>query len=312
MVVLNAVQSVLSIVIIISVAYVLTGKGWFDNSTAKLFSKLVINISLPAMMLYNMLTSFDIDTFISAGNGLIIPVLSMLISFLISVLLVKIIKLNPKRIGLFQTMFFASNTIFMGMPINISLFGEESIPFVLLYYIANTTLFWTLGVSRIKRDGDIEQEKRDTTKKITKIFTPPLMGFTTALILIALDISLPKFAMESCKYIGNLTTPLSLFFIGITFHSLDIKNIRFSFDMVLLFIGRFVIAPTIVYIITLFLPIPSLMTKVFIIQSAMPIVTQAAIVSKSYKADYEYAAVMVATTTVASLIFIPLFMIILQ
>jgi malate permease and related proteins len=60
-----------------------------------------------------------------------------------------------------------------------------------------------------------------------------------------------------------------------------------------------------------FLPIPLLMKKVFVIQAAMPAMTQTAIIAEAYGADYKYAAIMTTVTTVVSLVFIPVYMLLL-
>ena len=72
-------------------------------------------------------------------------------------------------------MFFNSNTIFVGLPINQALFGDASIPYVLIYYMCNTTFFWTLGTYLIQRDGEGEAEF-DLKTSLKKIFSPPSNG----------------------------------------------------------------------------------------------------------------------------------------
>jgi predicted permease len=109
-----------------------------------------------------------------------------------------------------------------------------------------------------------------------------------------------------------MTTPLSLMFIGITFGTLNIKAVRFDKDMAAMIFGRFIVAPLVSYGLSLIIPIPSLMTKVFIIQAAMPVITQSAIIAKAYGADYEYATVMVTVTTIISIVFIPIYMVLLN
>lgn len=307
MVVLDALQSVLSIIIIIGIGYILTWKGWFDESTGRLFTKLVINVSLPALMLSNLMSTFDRQALLAAIGGVVIPFASMLLSFGISVIVSYILRIEKGRIGTFQTMFFVSNTIFMGMPVNTALFGEQSTPYVLLYYIANTTLFWTLGIYLIQRDGGKREGGLFSMQTIKGIFTPPLMGFLVAVVLIMLGIRLPRFAMDTARYLGNITTPLSLLFIGITFHSISLKDIRFSKDMAAILVGRFVISPLVVIGLSNLMGAPWIMKAVFTIQAAMPIATQASIVSKAYDADYQYATVMVTITTTATLIFIPIY-----
>jgi predicted permease len=53
------------------------------------------------------------------------------------------------------------------------------------------------------------------------------------------------------------------------------------------------------------------MKKVFVIQAAMPVMTNVAIVARFYGADHEYATVMTLVTTILSLVFIPIYMILL-
>jgi auxin efflux carrier (AEC) len=311
-VILNAFQSVLSIVVMIALGYYLTRKGLFDEDVAALFSKLVISVSLPAMIVSNILTVFDREELLSAGKGIIIPFVSMLICYAAAVSVAKLIKVKPGRKGIFQTMFFASNTVFIGMPVNLALFGEASIPYVLFFYVANTTLFWTIGIYSINKDNKGSKDKIFSINTIKRIFSPPFMGLLTGILLVTWRISLPSFIMDSCKYIGNMTTPLSLLFIGITFSTINLKDIKFDKDMAALLFGRFLLSPLVVYALVLVIPVPTLMAKVFIIQSAMPVIAQSAIIGNAYGADYHYATVMVTITTILCVLFIPIYMVLMS
>jgi len=296
----------------IALGYYLTRRGMFNEGVSKLFSSLVVNVSLPAMMISSLLTAFDREKLYSAGTGIFIPFAAMLICYLAAIPIAVLIKVRPERRGVFHAMFFASNTIFMGMPVNLALFGEQSTPYVLFYYAANTTLFWTIGMYGISKDRKGCDDRVIGMDTLKRIFSPPLLGFLAGLFLVLLGIQLPSFIMDSCKYIGNLTTPLSLLFIGITFSTISIRDIRLDKDMAALLFGRFVLSPLVVYILALFIPMPSLMIKVFIIQSAMPVITQAAIAARACEVDYHYATVMVTITTILSVLFIPVYMVLMS
>ena len=153
MVILNALGSVFSIVLMITAGWFLSYKGWFDEKTSKLFSRLVCNLAIPCLMITQFTESFDKEKLLNLGSGLFAPFTSMAIGYAVSVIVSKIIKVKKGRVGIFRSMFFVSNSIFIGLPVNMALFCEKSIPNVLLYYIANTTFFWTLGVYEISRDG---------------------------------------------------------------------------------------------------------------------------------------------------------------
>lgn len=308
----SSLESILSIIIMICLGYELTRKGWFDENTARTFATLVTNIALPAYMVWNLTTAFDKNKLLSLEDGLVIPFASMLACYAIGYAVSKIIRVSPLRQGTFTCMFFLSNTIFIGLPVNLALFGEKSVPYVLLYYMANTCLFWTLGVYAISRDGDNPQTGFLSFQTIQKTFSPPLIGFLAGVLLVLLDIRIPVFVTDTCKYLGNLTTPLSMLFIGISLSGVSLDEIKVGRDMIALMVGRFVVSPLLVFLIAVLLPIPLLMKEVFIIQSAMPVVTQVSIISRSYNADHRYAAVMTAVTTIFAMTTIPLYMVLFK
>jgi predicted permease len=312
MVILTALGSVFSIVLMISTGYFLSHKGWFDEKTSKLFSKLVVNLSIPCLMITQFTESFDKEKLLNLGSGLFAPFTSMAIGYLAAVVISKIIKVKEGRIGTFRSMFFVSNAIFIGLPVNLALFGDKSIPNVLLYYIANTTFFWTIGVYEISRDGQSGKANIFSLNTIKRILSAPLLSFIFAVILILLDIHLPKFITDTCKYFSNLTTPLAMLFIGITIYSVNLKEFKFSRDIIAVILGRFLISPLLILVLCNFVNVPLLMKQVFVIQAAMPVMTNTAIVSKSYNADYEYATVSTIITTILSLIVIPIYMLILS
>ena len=312
MIFFNTIESILSIVLIIITGYIFTNKGWFDEKTGKVFSRIITNIALPAYMIWNLMSTFSKELLLDLGPGLIVPFTSMLVCMIVGYAVSKILHIAPNHQGTFRSMFSLSNSVFIGLPVNLALFGERSMPFVLLYYIANTTLFWTVGVNGISNDGMSGQGKIPVKEVLRKIFSPPLLGFIIAIVLIMLGFSLPHFILDTCKYLGNLTTPLSMLFIGIAIYGVKLKNIKLSKDMIAIILGRFIVAPLIVIGVTYVIPLPILMKKVFIIQAALPVMTLTAVVAKSYQADAEYAAVITAVTTIASIITIPFYMLIFQ
>lgn len=303
----QAVESILSMMIIIIIGYVLASKNWFSEETTNVLVKLVTQVSLPFLMINNIVDNFSKEKLLSSFGGLIVPLLSIALCYLIAIFIARFGSIEKKRSGLFKSMFFNSNTIFMGLPINLALFGEESLPYVLLYYVANTINFWTVGIYEISKDGTKEKGKLFSIETMKKIISPPLVGYFLGMLLVILNIKLPAFLSNTFNYLGSLSTPLAMLFIGITIQDINLKNIKVSKDMIYIFLGRFVISPVLVILTCYIFPLPTLMRNVFIVQAAMPVMTNTAIISKAYGADYEYAAVMVSLTTIATLFVIPIY-----
>ena len=312
MIIFSTIESILSIVLIILVGYIFTARGWFDEELGKHFSRIITNIALPAYMIWNLMTTFSHDLLLDLAPGLIVPFTSIIACYIVGYILAKLLDIGKNRQGTFCSMFSLSNSIFIGLPVNLALFGEKSMPYVLLYYIANTSLFWTLGANGIRRDGISSPGNVRIIAVVKNIFSPPLLGFLLAILLILAGVNLPHFFIDACKYLGSLTTPLSMLFIGIAIYAVKLKNIKISKDMVMIILGRFVISPLLVMAITYAMPLPLLMKKVFIIQASLPVMTLTAVLAKSYQADAEYAAVMATVTTIAAMITIPIYMLIFQ
>jgi predicted permease len=305
---LNSIGSIFTIIIIIAAGYILTHAGWFDESTGSLFSRVVLNISLPCYLLYNITSTFKRGELIGLAGNLAIPVISVGVSYILSIAVSHVLKVDRSRRGVYRSMFFASNTMFIGLPVNVALFGEESIPYVLLYYLANTSFYWTVGAYEVSRDNSDIKRKLLSTYSLKRIFNPAVCGFITGVILVLTGIELPKFIHDSIKFVGNMTTPLAMFFTGIALHSVKRNGIRIDKDMISLVIARSVICPALVLLLNRIFTVPELMGAVFVIQAAMPVITSTSVVAKEYGSDYKFAAVMSGVTTVTSLVVIPFYM----
>ena len=307
---LRSISGILVILGMILVGFIIGEKGWFDDKSRGLLAKLVTQVALPCYMLYTITQRFTAADLLKMLPALRFPALSMVILLGIATGVARIFAVRQDRRGLFISMFFNSNTIFVGLPINQALFGDASIPYVLIYYMCNTTFFWTLGTYLIQRDGEGEAQF-DIRISLKKVFSPPLMGFLLGLVLVMLQIKLPAFLASDLQYLGNLTTPLSMIFIGLSVSHVGVKQLVLGKDQLLILLGRFLVAPLLMASIVYWMPLPNLMKQVFIIQSAMPVMTNAPVVARLYGADSNYASVMVTETTLATMVVIPILMLLM-
>ena len=307
---LRSISGILVILGMILVGFIIGEKGWFDDKSRGLLAKLVTQVALPCYMLYTITQRFTAADLLKMLPALRFPALSMVVLLGIATGVARIFAVRQDRRGLFISMFFNSNTIFVGLPINQALFGDASIPYVLIYYMCNTTFFWTLGTYLIQRDGEGEAQF-DLKTSLKKVFSPPLMGFLLGIVLVILHIKLPTFLASDLQYLGNLTTPLSMIFIGLSVSHVGVKQLVLGKEQLLILLGRFLVAPLLMASIVYWVPLPSLMKQVFIIQSAMPVMTNAPVVARLYGADSDYAAVMVTETTLATMVVIPILMLLM-
>jgi len=305
---LQGLEGIFTIMVVMAAGIFMGKKGWVDDKGSALISKMVTHISLPFYLIVVINRNMSVEKIRQMAPDMIVPSASILLAMLAGRLFARLLKVRRGRRGVFVVNYFASNTMFIGLPVNLALFGEKSIPSLMLYYTANTLWFWTVGAYTIARDG--AGEAADAAKHITlsRLIPVPLRGFFTGLVILLAGIQLPAPLMNGFTYIGNLTTPLSLIFIGIEVSRVSLKEFRFDLDMAFSILGRFVVCPLCVLILLPFFDLTDISRKVFTMQAAMPAMTVMAVVAKQYGGDIRFAASLSFITIVLGIIVIPIYM----
>ena len=310
MIFLTAVESVLASVLIIALGFYLRNKGWFADSFAGNISKLIMNIALPASIFVSVLTYLTRDKLMALSDGLIYGALSIVFGYFIAWLMVKVLKVRRGRRGVFINTIVNANTIFIGLPLNIALFGEASMPYFLVYYVLNTVSTWAFGAFLIANDSTEPQPAHRQKFNWKKLLPAPLLGFLVALVFLLADIPVPSFIHSTLDYVGSIVTPLSLLYIGITLADAGLKSIRFDKDTIAALLGKFVLAPLIMVALIAaghsILPLPSLEAKTLIVQSSVSALAVLPILANEAKGDVRFATNVVTTSTILFMIVVPL------
>ncbi len=322
--ILNSLQAVFIIFAITAAGVFVAWRKWVSRETAKAFPKIVINLAVPGTVVYSLYTQFTRQQLIEAWLPLLIIFFVLPLSYVLGYIFARLLKVPVTRRGVFVVLFSFSNSVFIGFPVAQALFGDAGMPFAVFYFLANTTSFWLIGSFAIKRDADAiigRQQPYRLGEAVKKLIQPPILTVAIMIVVIFAQIKLPDIILTTAKYIGNLTTPLSLIFIGCMIYDMGFKGMKWEKGIGAVFLGRFVIIPALclgacLLGIALFAPGSAdeftLMRNVFVMQISLPAMTQTAIVSELYGADSEYATKNVFFTMLFSLITIPAYMLVLQ
>ena len=313
----TSIESVLTIVILIAVGYFLQKYKWFGPDFSKGISKLVVNVGLPCSIFTGILANLTVGSLGNLGIGLIFPFGTVIVSYIIAFILMKVFKIRPELRGIFLNGVANANTIFVGMPLNIALFGEASIPYYLVCYISNTISTWVIGII-IMSATDPHKEPGKKSFNWKKVLTPPLVGFIIGLIFLIFSIPVPDFINSALKYLGAFVTPLALIYIGIMLYNAGLKNMRLDRDSILALVGRFVICPIIIIVLIMIgtgafgIVMPSMEKNSFIVQSATPMLAVLPILADQYHGDVKYATNITTISTVLFIVVVPVLMLITQ
>ena len=313
MVFLQSLESILPVIILISLGYILQIKKWFDISFSDNISKLIMNIALPASIFVSVMEYLTVDRLIKLSSGLVYVAIAKIFGYIIAYILVKALKIRAGRRGTFINTFVNANTIFIGLPLNIALFGDKATEYFLVYYIINTISTWTLGIYLMTTDSQV-QSKTTVSFDWKKLLPPPLIGFLVAIVFLLAKIPVPQVMTKTLTYVGNIVTPLSLIYIGIVLAKAGLSSVKFDKDSVYALCGRFLIAPLLMMIVikTIGTNLPNLEAQTFMLQSAVSSLAVMPILAHQGSGDVEYATNIVTLSTVLLVVVIPSLMSIIQ
>ena len=303
--IIQALSSLVTILAVITLGYLLQAKGWFQEGFSKSIADLILKIALPASIFVSVLKFITREQLVSFFGASLYPLVTVILGYIVAWGAVVLFKVPVGRRGVMLNTFVNANTVFMGLPLNLSLFGEEAMPYFLVYYVINTLSIFTVGTYVVAIDRPDGNKNKGIQWK--SLCSPPLIAFLVALAVVALGIPVPTFAQNSINIVGSLVTPLSLMYIGINLQQSGLGTLRIDRDTILALAGRFIIFPMLMVLVLLVGGADNTLLKdTFIIQSTIPTLVIMPILAAEAKGDVDFATNVVTMTTIAYLAVLPL------
>jgi hypothetical protein len=292
----------ITLFVVVVLGYVAGRLGYLGGDFDRQLSRLVINITCPALILSSSMTGELPD------RRFILPLL--LISVITYVVLTAVAFLLPRYltkrrddegpIG-FALMF--GNVGFMGYPVVASIFGHEAIFYAAVLNVVNTFAVFTIGTILITGRGEVGGER---FQKHVLYSTPMLAAYMTMLI-VALEIKdIPAFVSQPLTMIGNITVPAALLIIGSSMSQLPLRALMGNVTVYLTTALRLVLLPLGVYFLTKNLGFSELVVNINTVVIAMPVATYGTILCLKYERDTTFITEATFITTLCSMLTIPL------
>lgn len=309
---LNAVSACLVLVLLMAVGYFMGVRGWMSASEKKFLSKFIINIAVPANCIVGLLNNLDRSGLVQAAGQVLSVLMGVGVTLLLSMAVATLLRLPRERWGVFAAMAGLSNTLFIGIPVCTQLFGEGSMPYIMLYYLGNTSFLQSAGLMLIERSGSREGQGGGVGRFLLDALTkPPILGIVFAVLLLVLDWRLPGPIMRFAGYIGNTVSPLALIYCGFIVYELGLKNLRLLPGLPAMLVMRLVVSPAVCWGMCLLFGVEGLARDVFVVESALPVVSQVTVMAGAYGADEQYAAVGACLSILGCFVTLPVLMLII-
>jgi predicted permease len=317
----KAVEAIITIMLLFLCGFVMYRKKWVTRETMGFLSKFIVLFAVPAMLVNSLTSLFSHDQLLELIPLLPMPLIMQVCLYYLSYLVALLLKVKEGRRWTFAMMGAISNTLFIGLPISMILFGEECLSGVMLTFLSSTIVCWTLGISGLVKDGKIFSGI--TVKKVgiwkrskNFLLNPPILGLVAGFILSLLDVTLPAPIDNTLSYVGSMVTPLSMIYTGMYLATMNWKDMLPDRDTIAVFIIRFLVAPLLMYgsifiMRSLGGTISKVTADVLIIQIAACVMTQSAILTIECKGDGVFATRAVALSNLIFLAVLPVYLFLL-
>ena len=308
----NALSACFVLLMIMSVGYLMGRLGWMTQREKSFVSKYIVNIAVPCNCVVGLLDNLDREGIVQAAGMMAAGVASVILTVLVSATVATLLRLPHERWGVFVAMAGFSNTLFIGIPVCTQLFGDVSMPYIMLYYIGHTSLMQSIGMMLLERAGSKAGQKGSFLQFCKDVFLkPPILSVAFSIVLLALGWKLPPVLMRFADYISGSVSPLALIYCGFIVYEVGLKNLRFAQGLPAMLAVRLVVAPVISLACCSLFGMEGLALQVFVVESALPVVSQVTVMAGAFGADEQYAAVGSCLSILGSFITIPILMLIL-
>lgn len=272
--------------------------GVVDAETNRRLSRFAMAIPQSAIILAS---AMNMQRTVTAGRVLLLLGAGCLMHGLLlalSMLVVRLFRVNAGERGLLGFFGTFGNIAFMGYPILRALYGSDAVFYASLLSVSFNLLAFTVGIRLL---GGAE-ERFDWRRMLN----PGLIASLAAVVMIFLPVSWPGPVKEAANYLGDMITPLSMIIIGASLGEQRLRDVFGSRRACAFAPVKLLLAPVLVWAVMRLILSDPLLLGVVTVEAAMPSATIGVMLSIQYGANERLASRMVFITTVLSTVTIPL------
>lgn len=260
-------------------------------------TRLLLDLTMPCMILYSFSLPFSADMLRSAGAVLVYSFAIHLGLIAIGTLAYFKFKPATRHVLQFSTVF--SNCGFVGYPVSQGVFGTLGVFYTSIFTIPFNILMWSYGVLLFTGE-------RNPKAMMRNLVNAPTVAIAVGFTLFVFSVPYPKPVLQTLSMVGGMTTPISMFIIGALLADVALKDVLRGWDVYYMSVLKLIIAPLLCYGGLRLIGADQTVTYLCVLLVAMPTASMVGILAERYNADKAAASRSAFITTVLSVVTIPL------
>ncbi|WP_117233205.1 AEC family transporter [Vibrio maerlii] len=272
--------------------------GLINENFIDVASKLVFQVSLPAMLFLSIIQSEH--DFAAAANLVVYGLVANLLFFLFTAFSTKFAFKNSEDNGVILQGGFRANTAIIALAYVANAYGETGVALAAVYVASTTILYNIQAVVALSPRGETsgKQALAIMTKTLTK--NPLIISILAGVVFYTLSIPVPKMITDAGSYFANMTLPLALLCTG---GSLDVSALRSEKAPAWFATGyKLVLCPLFITLGGYVFGFRGLDLGIIFFMSSAPTAAASYVMARAMGGNSKLAANIIALTTVASLV----------
>ena len=228
---------------IVVVGYVAGKLGYMGGTFDKRLSKLVIDITCPALILASAMGG-ELPDRRYILPLLLVSVLTYVVLTALAVVLARLLTREQQNRGVLAFAMIFGNVGFMGYPVVASIFGQQAVFYAAVLNVVNTFAVFTVGTMLVT--GGETAPRQKLNRKV--LYGTPMLSAYAAMLIVALGITgIPAYISQPLTMLGNITVPAALLIIGSSMSHLPLRALLGTPVVHLTSLLRLVVLPVATY-----------------------------------------------------------------
>lgn len=293
----DVLSEMLVILFAIVAGFVARRLGYLGGETDQKLSKLLLNITMPAMILASVLTGDELPEVGVILSVLVVGAVFYILAFNFALAVPHFLAGTPEQKGVWRFALAFPNVGFIGYPVAVALFGESALFYAVILALPFNLLAYSLGPLMLVGAARFRWQQ---------LLSPCIVASVLGLVLALTRLRPPAMIGEMLGFVGDITVPLSLLVVGSFLADIPAGQVFHSAKLWFLAALRLLVLPVLLCLILRIMNVQELVLGIAVTQMAMPVAVNGTLLSMEYGGDTTCMAQITFLTTLGSILTIPM------
>lgn len=292
----DVLAEMLVILFAIAAGYGANRLGYLGGETDQKLSKLLLNITMPAMIVSAVITGEELPEISVILSILEVGVVFYVLEFAFVLTVPKLLPGTAGQKGVYRYTLAFPNVGFIGYPVAVALYGDGALFYAAILALPFNLLSYSLGPLMLAGAGRFRWRQ---------LLSPCIVASVLGLVLALTRLRPPAIVGEMLDFVGSITVPLSLLVVGSLLAHMSPGKVLRSPRLWVISALRLLVMPALLCLVLRGMHIEAMVLGIAVSQMGMPVAVNGTLLSMEYGGDTEAMAQVTFLTTLGAIVTIP-------